>query len=103
MLEITTKSGFECKIDEKVLSDWRVIKELAKLREFEDIDESTEDGDTVLDFINVMSKIEELIFKDKGKALEKHILANNDGTVAPVVLFKDIMSIFSEAKKLKNS
>ena len=71
MLEITTKSGFECKIDEKVLSDWRVIKELAKLREFEDIDESTEDGDKVLDFINVMSKIEELIFKDKGKALER--------------------------------
>ncbi len=99
----TTKSGFEYEIDERILGDWRVIKQLAKMNKFKDVKEGEEDGQIVLEFIEVMSEVEELIFADKGEALEKFILENHDGYTSPVILFKDIMSIFDGAKELKNS
>ena len=101
MVSGVTPSGFKYTIDEKMLSDWRVIRELAKLKGIEDVDE--DDTDVMLDFILVMAEVESLIFKDKGKKLEKHILKNNDGQVAPLILFQDLMAIFQANQKTKNS
>lgn len=101
MITGVTSSGYKYKVNEDILSDWRVVKELAKLKGFEDIDE--EDTDRILDFINVMASVEGLIFKDGGKGLEKHILRHNNGVVAPLVLFQDLMDIFKASKEAKNS
>lgn len=92
-----TESGFEYDIEEEKLSDWRVVKKLAKLTEL-----ASEDEGDALRFINIMSDIEELIFKDKGRAFENYILRQNNGTVAPAVALKDLISIFKNARS-KNS
>lgn len=96
-----TPSGFKFAIPEERFSDWRTVKALSNLAEFEDI---TEDNpEDVPRFINTMGRIEELLFRDGGTALEKHILKSNNGYVAPVVLFKDLTAIFKAHKKTKNS
>lgn len=96
MITGVTTSGYKYAIDENILADWRVVKKLAKLKELEESDEGA------LAFISVMGEIEELIFKDKGKAFEKAILKKNDGIVAPVVCLTELMEIFKQAKQAKN-
>lgn len=88
-----TESGFEYEIEDGKLSDWRVVKKLAKLTEL-----ASEDEEDALKFINIMSDIEEIIFKDKGRAFENHILRHNNGAVAPAVAIKDLLSIFKNSK-----
>lgn len=99
MIKGITTSGFEYSIDERKLSDWRVIKNLAKLKDLEDV---SDNEDVALDFINIMGNIEEIIFADKGKAFEKHILSQNNGIVAPVVALKEILEILKSNKETKN-
>lgn len=96
-----TPSGFTFAIPEEKFSDWRTVKALSKLAEFEDI--SDDNVDDIPRFINTMGRIEELLFKDGGTALEKHILKSNNGYVAPVVLFQDLTAIFKAHKQTKNS
>lgn len=99
MVKGITSSGFKFELDEKKLSDWRVIKNLAKLRDLED---SSDENDVALEFISIMANIEELIFEDKGKAFEKHILKTNDGIVAPVVALQELLEILKSNKETKN-
>lgn len=96
-----TPSGFAFAIPEERFSDWRTVKALSKLAEFGDISE--DNPEAIPRFINTMGKIEELLFKDGGEALEKHILKSNDGYVAPVVLFQDLQAIFNSHRQTKNS
>ena len=96
----TTSSGFNYKIDRSILGDWRLVKLYAELQRLSDVDE---DGEETLKFIGIMADIEALMFKDKGKAFEKHILKNNDGIVAPVVALQELMEILKSSKQSKNS
>lgn len=97
MIKGKTSSGFRYTLKDGVLTDWRIIKKLARLSEMEDEAESS-----VLDFINIMSDIEEIIFPDKGEAFEKYILDHNDGIIAPQVALKDLMEILKSNEQTKN-
>lgn len=97
----TTESGFNYRIDKNILADWRIVKLYAELQELSDVGD--DDAEDALKFIGIMAKIEALLFKDKGKAFEKHILKNNNGLVAPVVAMKELMEILKSSKESKNS
>ena len=96
-----TPSGFKYAIPEERFSDWRTINTLSKLAEYEDISE--DNPEDIPRFINSMGKIEELLFKDGGEKLEKPILKEHDGYIAPQILFQDLISIFKAHKQTKNS
>lgn len=96
-----TPSGFAFAIPEERFSDWRTVKALSKLAEFEDISE--DNPEDIPRFINTMGKVEELLFKDGGEKLEKHILKEHDGYIAPQILFQDLIAIFKAHKQTKNS
>ena len=68
MIKGSTESGFEFEIEESVFEDWRFVSTLSELAELENDDNAKE-----VMFINVMNRITKLMFKDKGKALMKHI------------------------------
>ncbi len=95
-----TPSGFKFAISEERFSDWRTVKALARLNEFENIED---DPQSVVGFINAMDKVERCLFKDGGEKLEKYILKKNNGYVAPQILFNDLIAIFKAAKRTKNS
>lgn len=97
MIKGTTSSGFKYEIDENILSDWRVVKKLSQLTKLEG-----ESNDDAMAFILIMSDIEEIIFKDKGEAFEKHILKNNNGIVAPTVALSELFEILKSNSKTKN-
>ncbi len=96
-----TPSGFKYAIPEERFSDWRTIKALSKLASFEEID--GDNAEDIPKFINAMDEIEQLLFKDGGKKLEKHILKKANGYVAPQILFQDLTAIFKQHRQLKNS
>lgn len=87
MIKGTTSSGFKYEINENIKKDWRFVSNLTKLKQLEDSD-SLE-----VDFINVMAEIESIIFSDKGKAFEKHIMKNNEGIIPTDVVLAELMEI----------
>lgn len=93
----TTTSGFEFEIDDRILSDWRFVSEMANLKDLEDSDSKE------VDFIVSMKNVEKLIFKDNGKAFEKYIASQNDGTVPTDVLLKELLEIIKSKAETKNS
>lgn len=93
----TTTSGFEFEIDDRILTDWRFVSELTNLKDLEDSDSKE------IDFIGSMKNIEKLIFKDNGKAFEKHIASQNDGAVPTDVLLKELLEIIKSKAETKNS
>lgn len=97
MLEGRTSTGYEFSIDDSVLKDWRLVRNLAKLESLEESSEAIE-----IDFINVMAEVECIMFKDKGKALEKHIQSLNDGTIPTDVLLKELIEILKSNTQTKN-
>lgn len=97
MLSGKTTSGYKYNIPEEKLSDWRIVKKLARLKSIDG-----ESDEAVLDFINIMSEIEEILFDDKGEAFETHILKKNDGIVAPAVALQELMEILNSSKTSKN-
>lgn len=97
MLNGRTSTGFEFLISDSVLSDWRLVRNLAKLETLEENPEAIE-----IDFINVMAEIESIMFKDKGKALEKHIQSQNEGAVPTDVLLKELIEIIRSNNQTKN-
>lgn len=97
MINGITSSGFHYEIDENRLSDWRVVKKLSKLKNIKE-----ESSESALEFISIMSDIEELIFDDGGDAFESHILKKNDGYVAPAVALRELLEILQSNKTTKN-
>lgn len=96
MVTGTTSSGFEYSIDERVFKSWAVVSLLGELAKLEESD-STE-----IDFINVMAELERNLFTDKGKALEKHIKAANDGFAPTAEVLKNLIEIVQSSQQLKN-
>lgn len=100
MIKGITSSGYKYEIEEERLQDWRLLKALAKFKGMSE-DDTVED-EQAFEIIEIMGTVEEIIFKDKGKAFEKHILKKNNGIVAPVVALKELFEIIKSHQSTKN-
>lgn len=91
-----TESGFEYNINDAVLRDWSFVKAMAEIKYLEESDSEE------IDFINISAKLEKILFKDGGKAFEKHIASLNDGFVPTDVLIKELFEIIKSRPETKN-
>lgn len=92
-MTIKTKSGFECKVNEKKAADWRFVKYLAMC-------DSKDESDMLK---GITSAVPFLLGKDGEDALIKH-LEDEDGIVSSEAMmteFKEIMTAIGD--KAKNS
>lgn len=92
----TTSSGFKFDISDDILKDWRFVKCMAEFKNLEESDSQE------VDFINATAKLESILFKDKGKAFEKHIASQNDGLIPTDVLMTEIFEIIQSNDEVKN-
>lgn len=102
MIKGVTSSGFKYEVDERLVSDWRIVKLLSRISKMSD-EADEDDPDAIIAIIDLMDQMEEIMFKDKGKKFEKHILKHNDGLVAPRAAMAELFEIFKAAKESKNS
>ena len=92
-MKVTTKSGFKCEINERVLDDWQFVRAIAK---------STSDdaNDKLRGAIDIVS----LIMRDNEEAFYKYLSSKDpDGIVSESAVTDDIVSIIDQIKALKNS
>ena len=92
-MKVTTKSGFKCEINERVLDDWRFVRAISK---------STSDdaNDKLKGAIDIVS----LIFGDNEETFYKHLASKDpDGIVSESAVIDDLVSIIDIIKALKNS
>jgi len=92
MIEGKTKSGFRFKIDERILSDWRLVDAIG-LSESDDASEQ----------IRGVRNLVKLVLGDQTDALKKHLADNNDGFVPMEKMTDIITEIITTSKELKNS
>ena len=92
-MKVTTSSGFKFEIDERIVDDWRVVKALGRA-------DNTDDPEEVLaGTIDLVS----LVFGKDEDNLVKHIQSKNDGFAPVSAMREEILSTFTQVKKLKNS
>lgn len=87
MFKGKTKSGFEYRVAESALNDYELVESLAKL-----------DDNPLL----VVKVIEQLLGKEQVSKLKDHIRLK-DGTVPLEKISEEVVSIFQEYGKAKNS
>ena len=92
MIEGKTKSGFEFAIDERILSDWRLVDAIG-------MSESDDASEQIRGVRNLMK----LILGDQADALKKHIADKNEGFVPSKQVTDLITEIITTAKEIKNS
>lgn len=92
MIEGKTKSGFRFKIDERILSDWRLVDAIG-LSESDDASEQ----------IRGVRNLVQLVLGDQTDALKKHLADSNDGFVPMEKMTDIITEIITTSKELKNS
>lgn len=88
----TTKSGFKFDIDERIVSDWRLVDAIG-MAESDDPSEQIKGTRLVADL---------LLGKDKQKLIE-FIQKKNDGFVPATQMTSAIAEIIESIKDLKNS
>ena len=88
----TTKSGFKFDIDERIVSDWRLVDAIG-MAESDDPSEQIKGTRLVADL---------LLGKDKQKLIE-FIQKKNDGFVPATQMTSAIAEIIESVKDLKNS
>lgn len=92
-MKVTTKSGFKCEINERVLDDWRFVRAIAKSK-------SDDANDKLRGAIDIVS----LIMGDNEEAFYKYLSSKDpDGIVSESVVTDDLVSIIDQIKALKNS
>ena len=93
MIDIKTSSGFEVRVSERILKDWRVVKALAK------VTTGSDEATTVY----AMSDVLALILGKDEERLYKHIMALDDeGIVSSENVMneaKEIIGAIGEAQK----
>lgn len=92
MFEGATKSGFAFSIDERVVTDWRLAKAIAR-------SESDDESESIVGFSDLVTV---LLGGGQLKKLEKHIAKNNDGYVPLTALYAEVTDILQSVKELKN-
>lgn len=85
-MKITTKSGFKCDIDKKIMKDWRLIKALQKCQH----------EDTALDGGVELERM--LLGVEGSNALESHLEAL-DGVVTADKVFEELTEIMGKLSK----
>ena len=92
-MKVTTKSGFKCEINERVLDDWRFVRAIAKSTS----DDANEKLRGAIDIVS-------LIMGDNEEAFYKHLASvDPDGIVSESAVTDDLVSIIDKIKSLKNS
>lgn len=91
-MKVSTKSGFKFELDERIMTDWRVVKAMGKA-----------DSDNPEDMLTGSIELVSLIFGPDEEKLIEHIKAKNDG-YAPVDAIKtELLDVITKVKAGKNS
>ncbi len=95
-MDVKTKSGFECKVNERKLKDWRFAKALAKC--------DSGDESKVLEGLTFVVPF--LLGEDGESALMEHI-SDDEGIVSTEAIISEVREIISlvgeEIKKSQSS
>ena len=91
MIEGKTKSGFEFEIDERILTDWRLIDAIG-------LSESTDASEQ----IRGVRDLAKLVLGEQADALKKHIADKNNGFIPVDKMTDAITEIITISKELKN-
>lgn len=91
-MQIKTKSGFKCEINDNVLEDWRFTKAVARAH-------SEDDNERMIAAVDLVS----LILRDNENDYYKFVEKKNNGIVTEDTVTKDLQSIIEQIKSLKNS
>lgn len=93
MIEGKTKSGFKYKIDERCLTDYKIIEFVNQYDEADDMGK-----------IQIVPKLTDFLLGTKGfEKLEKHIRSKNDGFCSIASLQTELYEIMNGTKEIKNS
>lgn len=90
LVDVTTKSGFECKVDDDIFNDMEML---------ECINGTMSDDE--LEVLNSTVKLAKLMFGEYKKPLYEHIKKEH-GKVLPEVVKDDIVSVIDQIGKAKN-
>lgn len=88
MTNIKLKNGFKCKVDERILSDWRFVKLIADV----------EKGDQAKKLVATANLVEMLLGKDEEK-LVALISKKNDGFVPQEEVYHSVIEIIEAMKE----
>lgn len=91
-MQVKTKSGFKCDINDKILDDWRFTRAVAKTHADDDVER-----------MNAAVDLVSLILRDNEEAYYKYVEKKNGGIVSEDIVTKDLVSIIEQVKALKNS
>lgn len=91
-MQVKTKSGFKCDINDKILDDWRFTRAVAKTHADDDVER-----------MNAAVDLVSLILRDNEEAYYKYVEKKNGGIVSEDIVTKDLVSIIEQVKELKNS
>lgn len=87
-----TKDGFEVKVDERILNDWRFTMTVATIQSGSDMEKVVAAGNLV-----------DLLLGEEGKkALMDHISAKNDGFIPAEDVMVSVTEIIDSCKETKN-
>ena len=92
MIKVKTQSGFKCEVDERVLSDWRMVDYIGLI-----------DSNDLTKQVEGFRGLVHLLLGDETKRLEEHIMSNNDGYIPTDIMSEELREIITSAKELKNS
>lgn len=90
-MKVTTKSGFECEINDKCLNDWRFTKAVARSH-------AEDDGVRM----NAAADMVSLILRENENKYYDYVAEHNDGIVDETIVTDDLISIINQVKDLKN-
>jgi hypothetical protein len=91
-MQVKTKSGFKCDINDKILDDWRFTRSVAKTHADDDVER-----------MNAAVDLVSLILRDNEEAYYKYVEKKNGGIVSEDIVTKDLVSIIEQVKAIKNS
>lgn len=90
LVDVTTKSGFNCKIDDDLFNDFEMLELVQQTM-----------SDDAMEKLNATIEIVKLMFGEYKKPLYEHIKKEH-GKVLPEVLEGDILSVMNSIGKAKN-
>lgn len=91
MVKGTTQTGFDFEVDERIKSDWRVMKAIADVQ-------SKDNNRVIPGMVNLIN----FILGDKEQKLLEHVAANNDGFAPTKALFSEIKDMLDAIPEIKN-
>lgn len=92
MMQVRTSTGFECEIDERILTDWRLTTAIVGTMDPSDIVK-----------IKAAHDIASLLLGEEGEgALVRHVAGRNDGFV-PTDKFIHELTEIVQSQRVKNS